>query len=67
MSEEDTLLINIIKMNNEDALAEKTLEVLQQSLLTKVPFCPFARLGAEAGMKLTRAAFAVMLKFSDQT
>ena len=47
-------------------MLEKTLEVLQQSLISKVPFCPFARLGADAGLKLTRGALAVILKFSDQ-
>ena len=66
LSEEDTLLTNIIKCDGADAHTDKTIQVLQEGLLTKIPFCPFARLGADAGMKLTRAAFAVMLKFSDQ-
>lgn len=39
-----------------------TLEVLQQALLTKVPMCAFARLGGVDGYKISRAAFAVMVK-----
>ena len=31
----------------------------------KVPFVPYARLGGQDGMRLSRAAFAVMIKFSE--
>ena len=40
------------------------LKVLQQGLLTKIPFCPYARLGGMIGERLARAAFAVLTKFS---
>jgi len=40
--------------------------VLQQGLRTKQPMCIFAMLGGEQGAKLTRAAFSVILKFSDK-
>ena len=41
--------------------------MLQQGLLTKVPFCPFARLGGPTGERLARVAFAVLIKFSLNT
>ena len=43
-----------------------TLDVLQQGILSKVPPCPFARVAGENGLKLTRAAFAAILKHSEQ-
>ena len=33
--------------------------------MTKFPISPVARIGGEMGMKLTRAAFAVMIKCTD--
>ena len=41
------------------------IKLLQKALSTKVPMCPFANLGGRFGMRLTRAAFAALLKFSD--
>jgi hypothetical protein len=59
---EDTLLRDV--MSNNDSV-KLTLDVLHQALLTKVPMCAFARLGGDEGSRITRAAFAVILKFSD--
>ncbi len=38
---------------------------MQQILERKVPFVPYARLGGNDGMRLSRAAFSVMIKFSE--
>lgn len=38
---------------------------MQQFLERKVPFVPYARLGGADGMRLSRAAFALMIKFSE--
>ena len=42
-----------------------TLSVLDQALRTKVPMCPFARLGGDAGAEISRAAFAAIVKFTE--
>ena len=42
-----------------------TLEVLHQSVLQKVPMCAFARVGGDDGARISRAAFAIMLKFTE--
>ena len=42
------------------------LQVLHQALLTKIPMCAFARIGGEYGMQISRAAFAVILKFTEK-
>ena len=42
------------------------LELLQYALTTKMPMVPHARLNPEYGMQISRAAFAVMLKFADK-
>jgi len=34
-------------------------------LETKMPMVTYARIGGKDGMKMSRAAFAVMIKFSD--
>ena len=39
-------------------------EILQAALLVKRPMVPHARIGGDAGMLLSRVAFAVILKFS---
>ena len=33
--------------------------------MTKMPMCAYARIGGDAGMQLSRAAFAVTLKFTE--
>lgn len=59
---DDEMLRDIIA--NADSV-RPTLDALHQALLTKVPMCAFARLGGEDGGRISRAAFAVILKFSD--
>lgn len=41
------------------------MNVLQAHLETKIPMVPFARLNGAQGFRLSRAAFAVMIKFND--
>jgi len=62
LTAEDSVLHAII--NNDDTV-RLTLEVLQEALVKKVPMCVYARLGGNEGMNLSRAAFAVILKFSE--
>lgn len=38
---------------------------MQQLLEKKVPFVPYARIGGLDGLRLSRAAFAVIIKFSE--
>jgi hypothetical protein len=42
-----------------------TLKCLQRMLETKIPMVPHARMGGQDGLRMSRAAFAVMIKFSD--
>ena len=60
----DTALAKLIDGENDNVQLETVLKVLQQGLLTKRPPCMFARLGGPTGERLTRAAFAVLVKFS---
>lgn len=62
----DSLLNGVIDNEKSQSKIEMTIDVLQKGLVTKQPFCPHANLGAEKGMKLTRAAFGAMLKFCDK-
>ena len=64
LSASDSLLGAIIDSEKSAPKIEITINVLQQGLLTKQPMCFFAKLGGTWGMPLTRAAFAIMLKFS---
>ena len=42
------------------------LDVLQHALVSRrQPFAPYARLGGQDGMRLTSAAFAIILRFSN--
>ena len=61
----DTLLKAVIDSTQSNERVEQAIQVLQEALLTKRPMCVFARLGGEWGLPLSRAAFSVMLKFSD--
>ena len=61
----DTLLQAVLDPTKSQPKIEMALKVLQQGLRTKQPMCMFAMLGAEQGAKLTRTAFSVILKFSD--
>lgn len=51
-------------ISNDDSV-KLTLEVLHQALLQKQPMCMFARLGGEQGGTISRAAFALIVKFTD--
>jgi len=52
-------------------IVEKTRTQILQSLFfkkylrKKVPRVPYATIGGEDGLKMTRAAFALMIKFGD--
>ena len=59
----DTLLIEILDSTKSQQKVQTVLSLLQQDLATKIP--DFTNLAEEEGMRLTRAAFAVMLKFTD--
>ena len=60
----DSLINAIIDSEKSDPKIETAIGVLQQGLVTKQPPCFFARVGGPWGMRLTRAAFALMIKFS---
>ena len=62
-TEEDQFLSDIISGSDSVSLA---LQVLHQALLTKIPMCAFARIGGESGMQISRAAYAVILKFTEK-
>lgn len=62
---QDVLLGGVIDLAESKAEVEVTIRLLQQALRTKVPMCPIATIGGENGMNLTRAAFAVLLKCTD--
>jgi hypothetical protein len=48
-------------------MVDQLVGYLQNFLETKRPFVPHARLGGIDGMRMSRAAFGVMVKFSDLT
>ena len=59
----DTLLIEIFDSKKSQQKVQKVISLLQQYFQTKMP--DLANLEEEEDMKLTRAAFTVMLKFTD--
>lgn len=62
--EDDKIVSSIVhKGHNENV--DRLITYLQQFLERKVPMVPYARLSGEDGMRLSRAAFAVMIKFSE--
>lgn len=63
---DDLLLAAVIDSDDNFTNVEVALSILQLALQTKKPMVPHARIGADPGMKLTRAAFAVILKFSNK-
>lgn len=63
-NEEDKVLESIIHSGKE-AMVDRLITYLQQMLERKVPMVPYARLSGQDGMRLSRAAFSVMIKFSD--
>jgi hypothetical protein len=64
-SEDDKILLATIHKNS-DPNVDRVISYLQQLLERKVPMVPYARLGGEDGMRLTRAAFSVMIFFSSE-
>lgn len=65
-NEEDKLISALIH-SGENQMVDKLVGYLQNFLETKRPFVPHARLGGVDGMRMSRAAFGVMIKFSDLT
>ncbi|CDW82480.1 hect e3 ubiquitin [Stylonychia lemnae] len=61
---EDEKLVSSTIYKGKNDNVDRLIAYLQQLLERKVPMVPYARLGGEDGMRLTRAAFAVMIKFS---
>lgn len=63
-TEEDDTLDAIIHQG-KDQDTDLAIMHLQRILETRIPMVPFARLGGADGLRMSRAAFAVMVKFSD--
>lgn len=61
----DQLYSEIVDSSMTSAKVQTSIDLLQKYLSTKQPVCVFANLGGENGMRLSRSAFAVLLKFSD--
>lgn len=62
---EDDKLISSVIHKGENVIVDKLIAYLQGFLERKIPMCTYARLGGEDGMRLTRASFGVMIKFSE--
>jgi len=56
----------VIDKSPEMTQTEVAIAILQESLKNKRPMVPHAQIGGEDGMRLCRAAFAVIVKFSNQ-
>lgn len=63
-NEEDKLLNSIIFKGTSD-IVDRVIGYLQSFLERKIPIVAYARLSGEDGMRLSRAAFAGMIKFSE--
>jgi hypothetical protein len=63
-NEDDDILLSLIQ-EGKDERVDRLIKYLQNALETKRPFVPYARLSGADGMRLSRAAFAVMIKFSE--
>jgi hypothetical protein len=62
---EDDKLIEAVIHQGQNPHVDRLLAYLQGFLTRKIPFCAFANLGGADGMRLTRAAFGVMIRFSE--
>ena len=62
---EDDKILKAIIHSGSDASTDSLIACLQRSLETKIPMVPFARGGGPNGLKMTRSAFALLIKFSD--
>ncbi len=58
-------IISAIIHEGENEHVDRLIGFLQGFLERKVPFVPYARLSGSDGMRLSRAAFGVMIKFSE--
>lgn len=63
-TEEDHIVEAIITPNTDENV-DRVITYLQQFLERKIPMVPYARLAGSDGMRLSRATFAVMIKFSE--
>ncbi len=61
---EHEVLIAVLDKGKNQAV-DLMLEYLQKQLERKIPMVPYARLGGPNGLSLTRAAFSLILKFSE--
>lgn len=57
--------LEAITHSGKDASTDSLITCLQRALETKMPMVPFARGGGPNGLKMTRAAFSLLIKFSD--
>lgn len=62
--EEDKIVTSIIFKDKNESV-DRVITYLQQFLERKVPMVTHARISGIDGMRLSRAAFAVMIKFSE--
>ena len=62
---EDDRVLNSIVQTDSDKHTEKLLKCLQRALETQRPPLPLARVAGANGLRMTRAAFALLIKFSD--
>jgi len=58
-------LISAVIHQGENQYVDTLISILQNFLERKVPFVPYAKLTGADGMRLSRAAFGVMIKFSE--
>lgn len=58
------LMIEAIISEGKDPQVDAVIKYLQLIYETRKPI-PIARIGGEAGLRMSRAAFAIMIKFSD--
>lgn len=63
--QEDDKVVNAIIYKGQNPQVDRLIGYLQQFLERKIPLVAYARLSGEDGMRLSRAAFAVMIKFSE--
>ena len=61
----DDQVLQAIIFKGQDENVDRILGMLQSFLERKIPMVPYARLSGEDGLRLSRATFAVMIKFSE--
>lgn len=61
----DDQVLQAIIFKGQDENVDRIVGMLQSFLERKVPMVPYARLSGEDGLRLSRASFAVMIKFSE--